>query len=159
MADGSIIHTAIASFNFRNKPREYLVDAKLPWAILTGGDASGRFRLRWRQRMSNTAFSKGVPVKDVFARKKSSTSSPPVRHTVIRRSSPAPWQMARSSTPLSPHSTLGLNEAIAVWMIEPSAMARAKSGESRYGELEAMRLGMRKNKWKKWRTSCAQTRL
>lgn len=27
-----------------------------------------------------------------------------------------------------------------MWMIEPSAMARAKSGESRYGELEAMRL-------------------
>ena len=32
------------------------------------------------------------------------------------------------------------NEGIAVWMIEPSAMAREKSGESRYDGLEAMRL-------------------
>ncbi|KAJ5898957.1 hypothetical protein N7495_003701 [Penicillium taxi] len=34
------------------------------------------------------------------------SSPPPQRHTVIRRSSPAPWQMARSSTPMSP-SNLG----------------------------------------------------
>ncbi|CRL21151.1 Zinc finger, CCCH-type [Penicillium camemberti] len=43
-------------------------------------------------------------------------ASPPVRHTVIRRSSPAPWQMARSSTPLSPHSTLGTSPGSSSWM-------------------------------------------
>lgn len=43
-------------------------------------------------------------------------ASPPVRHTVIRRSSPAPWQMARSSTPLSPHSTLGTSPGSTSWM-------------------------------------------
>lgn len=37
----------------------------------------------------------------------SRTSTPPLRHTVIRRSSPAPWQMARSSTPLSSPSLAG----------------------------------------------------
>ena len=30
-----------------------------------------------------------------------SAVSPPIRHTVIRRASPAPWQMARTSTPLA----------------------------------------------------------
>ncbi|KAJ5086768.1 hypothetical protein NUU61_008075 [Penicillium alfredii] len=44
-------------------------------------------------------------------------SSPlPTRHTVIRRSSPAPWQMARSSTPLSPHSNLGTSPGSTSWM-------------------------------------------
>ncbi|EER24255.1 hypothetical protein D8B26_002459 [Coccidioides posadasii str. Silveira] len=32
---------------------------------------------------------------------KGEASPPPLRHTVIRRSSPAPWQITRSSTPLS----------------------------------------------------------
>ncbi|EEP75789.1 conserved hypothetical protein [Uncinocarpus reesii 1704] len=32
---------------------------------------------------------------------KGGASPPPLRHTVIRRSSPAPWQITRSSTPLS----------------------------------------------------------
>ncbi|KAF7713924.1 Smr domain-containing protein [Penicillium ucsense] len=35
------------------------------------------------------------------------SSPPPARHTVIRRSSPAPWQMSRAVTPLSPQPTLG----------------------------------------------------
>ncbi|OGE55453.1 hypothetical protein PENARI_c004G08280 [Penicillium arizonense] len=43
-------------------------------------------------------------------------SSPPPRHTVIRRSSPAPWQMARSSTPLSPHSNLGTSPGSTSWV-------------------------------------------
>lgn len=44
------------------------------------------------------------------------SSPPPVRHTVIRRSSPAPWQMARSSTPLSPHSNLGTSPGSTSWV-------------------------------------------
>ncbi|KAH8434908.1 CCCH zinc finger and SMR domain protein [Aspergillus melleus] len=43
------------------------------------------------------------------------SSPPPARHTVIRRSSPAPWQMARSSTPLSPHSNLGTSPGSTSW--------------------------------------------
>jgi hypothetical protein len=39
-------------------------------------------------------------------RSRPDSSPPPARHTVIRRSSPAPWQMQRASTPLSPHSNL-----------------------------------------------------
>ena len=31
-----------------------------------------------------------------------SLASPPARHTIIRRTSPAPWQIPRSSTPVSP---------------------------------------------------------
>ncbi|CAI7674586.1 unnamed protein product [Penicillium manginii] len=44
------------------------------------------------------------------------SSPPPARHTVIRRSSPAPWQMARSSTPLSPHSNLGTSPGSTSWV-------------------------------------------
>ena len=43
------------------------------------------------------------------------SSPPPARPTVIRRSSPAPWQMARSSTPLSPPSNLGTSPGSASW--------------------------------------------
>lgn len=43
------------------------------------------------------------------------SSPPPPRHTVIRRSSPAPWQMARSSTPMSPHSNLGTSPGSTSW--------------------------------------------
>lgn len=35
------------------------------------------------------------------------SSSPPIRHTVIRRSSPAPWQIPRASTPMSLPSMTG----------------------------------------------------
>ncbi|CAG8932501.1 unnamed protein product [Penicillium salamii] len=52
-------------------------------------------------------------------------ASPPARHTVIRRSSPAPWQMARSATPLSPHPTLGTSPGSTSWMPSPrGAFAR-----------------------------------
>ncbi|PYH89378.1 hypothetical protein BO71DRAFT_109922 [Aspergillus ellipticus CBS 707.79] len=44
------------------------------------------------------------------------SSPPPPRHMVIRRSSPAPWQMARSSTPLSPHSNLGTSPGSTSWL-------------------------------------------
>ncbi|KAI2912980.1 hypothetical protein CBS147321_5655 [Aspergillus niger] len=44
------------------------------------------------------------------------SSPPPPRHTVIRRSSPAPWQMARSATPLSPHSNLGTSPGSTSWL-------------------------------------------
>ncbi|KKK12004.1 hypothetical protein P175DRAFT_0560330 [Aspergillus ochraceoroseus IBT 24754] len=44
------------------------------------------------------------------------SSPPPPRHTIIRRSSPAPWQMARSSTPLSPHSNLGTSPGSTSWL-------------------------------------------
>ncbi|KAK2784236.1 hypothetical protein FQN51_004103 [Onygenales sp. PD_10] len=54
---------------------------------------------------------------DVLWRHRSSTrpdtSPPPLRHTVIRRASPAPWQIPRSSTPLSPQSTAGTSPAAA----------------------------------------------
>lgn len=43
------------------------------------------------------------------------SSPPPPRHTVIRRSSPAPWQMQRSSTPLSPPSILGTSPGNGSW--------------------------------------------
>lgn len=43
-------------------------------------------------------------------------SPPPPRHTVIRRSSPAPWQMARSSTPMSPASNLGTSPGSTSWI-------------------------------------------
>ena len=35
------------------------------------------------------------------------SSSPPIRHTVIRRASPAPWQIPRASTPLASPSIPG----------------------------------------------------
>lgn len=44
------------------------------------------------------------------------SSPPPPRHTVVRRSSPAPWQMPRSSTPLSPHSNLGTSPGSTSWV-------------------------------------------
>jgi hypothetical protein len=60
-------------------------------------------------------------VLDALWRHKSSTSEvsspPPVRHTMVRRSSPAPWQIARSVTP---SHTPGLGAA-------SPALARTKS--------------------------------
>lgn len=52
-------------------------------------------------------------------------SPPPPRHTVIRRSSPAPWQAARSSTPLSSPSQAGTSPAA------PSSFHLARAGLSR----------------------------
>lgn len=43
------------------------------------------------------------------------SSPPPPRHTVIRRSSPAPWQIQRSSTPLSPPAILGTSPGSGSW--------------------------------------------
>lgn len=42
---------------------------------------------------------------------KPDASPPPSRHTVIRRSSPAPWQMARAATPISSPSMTGTSPA------------------------------------------------
>ncbi|KAH8702040.1 CCCH zinc finger and SMR domain protein [Talaromyces proteolyticus] len=52
-------------------------------------------------------------------------SPPPSRHTVIRRSSPAPWQVARSSTPISSPSMTGTSPAA------PSSFHLARVGLSR----------------------------
>ncbi|KAJ5454481.1 uncharacterized protein N7458_005437 [Penicillium daleae] len=55
------------------------------------------------------------------------SSPPPARHTVIRRSSPAPWQMTRASTPLSPQPpTLGTSPGSTSWVQNSrGAFARA----------------------------------
>lgn len=58
-----------------------------------------------------------------------STSPPPVRHTIIRRPSPAPWQMPRAGTPLasSPTST-GVTPAPPSGLgFAPPGFTRAKS--------------------------------
>lgn len=72
-----------------------------------------------RANTSLTGSSLENAVLDVLWRHRNRTlpdsSPPPARHTVIRRSSPAPWQMARSSTPLSP-SNLGTSPASTSWM-------------------------------------------
>ncbi|KAI9684085.1 MAG: hypothetical protein M1829_003355 [Trizodia sp. TS-e1964] len=52
----------------------------------------------------------------------SSKSPPPMRHTVVRRHSPAPWQMPRMSTP-QPSSSPGFGTSPAI----PSAFNRGKS--------------------------------
>lgn len=72
---------------------------------------------------ANTSLS-GSPLEnavlDILWRHRNRTlpdsSPPPPRHTVIRRSSPAPWQMARSSTPMSPHSNLGTSPGSTSWV-------------------------------------------
>ncbi|KAF3491802.1 CCCH zinc finger and SMR domain-containing protein [Arthroderma uncinatum] len=65
--------------------------------------------LREQSSLTDTALENAVL--DILWRHRNSSMSdaalPPVRHTVIRRSSPAPWQMARSSTPLSSPSHTG----------------------------------------------------
>ncbi|KAJ9293000.1 hypothetical protein DTO271G3_8298 [Paecilomyces variotii] len=43
-------------------------------------------------------------------------SLPPARHTIIRRSSPAPWQIARSSTPLSSPPNMGTSPSSSSWL-------------------------------------------
>ncbi|KAH0556150.1 hypothetical protein GP486_005916 [Trichoglossum hirsutum] len=55
-----------------------------------------------------------------------STSPPPMRHTIVRRPSPAPWQIARASTPLfssSPAPPSGFGAA-------PPAFTLAKSSSA-----------------------------
>lgn len=61
------------------------------------------------------------------------SSPPPARHTVIRRSSPAPWQMARASTPLSPQpATLGTSPGSTSW-VQNSRGAFARAPRSSTG--------------------------
>lgn len=57
-----------------------------------------------------------------------STSPPPLRHTVIRRSSPAPWQIPRAGTPLASPTITGVSPAPPPGFgIAPPAFTRAKS--------------------------------
>lgn len=73
-----------------------------------------------REKTSLSGPSLENAVLDILWRHRNRTlpdsSPPPPRHTVIRRSSPAPWQMARSSTPLSPHSNLGTSPGSTSWL-------------------------------------------
>lgn len=67
-----------------------------------------------RQKASLLGSSLENAILDVLWRHRSSTkpdTSPPLRHTVIRRASPAPWQIPRASTPLSPPSNSGTSPA------------------------------------------------
>ncbi|OOF95630.1 hypothetical protein ASPCADRAFT_48969 [Aspergillus carbonarius ITEM 5010] len=73
-----------------------------------------------REKTSLSGTSLENAVLDILWRHRNRTlpdsSPPPPRHTVIRRSSPAPWQMARSATPLSPHSNLGTSPGSTSWL-------------------------------------------
>lgn len=73
-----------------------------------------------REKTSLSGSSLENAVLDVLWRHRNRTlpdsSPPPPRHTIIRRSSPAPWQMGRSSTPLSPHSNLGTSPGSTSWL-------------------------------------------
>ncbi|PGG97628.1 hypothetical protein AJ79_09138 [Helicocarpus griseus UAMH5409] len=67
-----------------------------------------------RQKSSLLGSSLENAVLDVLWRHRSSTkpdTSPPLRHTVIRRASPAPWQIQRATTPLSSPSITGTSPA------------------------------------------------
>lgn len=68
-----------------------------------------------REKFSLSGASLEKTALDILWRHRSSTTSdsapPPLRHTIIRRSSPAPWQIPRSSTPLSPQSITGTSPA------------------------------------------------
>ncbi|KAL1954910.1 hypothetical protein VTO42DRAFT_448 [Malbranchea cinnamomea] len=68
-----------------------------------------------QQNTSLTGSNLEDTILDVLHRHRHQTKpgapSPPLRHTVIRRSSPAPWQIARSSTPLSSPSNTGTSPA------------------------------------------------
>lgn len=69
--------------------------------------------LREKASLSGSALENAVL--DILWRKRNDgqpdASPPPSRHTVIRRSSPAPWQIARSATPLSSPSQTGTSPA------------------------------------------------
>lgn len=73
-----------------------------------------------REKTSLTGPSLENAVLDILWRHRNrslpDSSPPPPRHTIIRRSSPAPWQMARSSTPLSPASNLGTSPGSTSWL-------------------------------------------
>ena len=60
--------------------------------------------------------------------KSPSAASPPVRHTIVRRSSPAPWQIARASTPsASPSLSRASPAAPPGFGIAPPGFGKAKS--------------------------------
>ncbi|KAL1966692.1 hypothetical protein VTN77DRAFT_3889 [Rasamsonia byssochlamydoides] len=69
--------------------------------------------LREKTSLSGSALENAVL--DILWRQRNhgqpDASPPPSRHTVIRRSSPAPWQVARSATPLSSPSQTGTSPA------------------------------------------------
>jgi hypothetical protein len=69
--------------------------------------------------------------------KKPSTATPPTRHIVIRKSSPAPWQqLSRSSTPLptSPTSAMGILPPPGLGMTPPVfALSRSSAAASPFG--------------------------
>jgi hypothetical protein len=54
---------------------------------------------------------------------------PPSRHTVIRRASPAPWQIARTPTPSQPSPRI-LHPSAALSVGSPAAMLRSKSSNN-----------------------------
>lgn len=63
-----------------------------------------------------------------------SVASPPVRHTIIRRNSPAPWQIPRSSTPVSPALSRASPAPLSGFGAVPTAFMRSKSyGGSPFG--------------------------
>ena len=63
-----------------------------------------------------------------------SVASPTVRHTIIRRNSPAPWQVPRSSTPVSPALSRASPAPPPGLGTVPSAFMRSKSfGGSPFG--------------------------
>lgn len=73
--------------------------------------------LREKASLSGTSLENAVL--DVLWRQRNHAlpgSSAPPRHTVIRRASPAPWQTARSSTPISPHSNLATSPGNSSWL-------------------------------------------
>lgn len=82
-----------------------------------------------RENTSLSGASLENAVLDVLWRHRNRTlpdsSPPPPRHTVIRRTSPAPWQMARSSTPLSPPSNLGTSPGGSSWFQSSRGFPRA----------------------------------
>ncbi|KAF7181127.1 hypothetical protein CNMCM7691_000256 [Aspergillus felis] len=82
-----------------------------------------------RENTSLSGASLENAVLDVLWRHRNRTlpdsSPPPPRHTVIRRTSPAPWQMARSSTPLSPPSNLGTSPGGSSWFQSSRGFSRA----------------------------------
>ncbi|KAI9835184.1 MAG: hypothetical protein M1819_002554 [Sarea resinae] len=54
-------------------------------------------------------------------------SSPQVRHTVVRRPSPAPWQIPRAATPMASSPSTGTSPAIPPGFTVPPPAFRAKS--------------------------------
>ena len=59
------------------------------------------------------------------------TSPPPIRHTVLRRASPAPWQLSRGPTPLASSPGAGRSPSLtAGFGFPPPGFARANSSRA-----------------------------